>query len=125
MEYSANQTITDWAARVLDIWGAKMAQLGISNASQHASSLMYTAMAAAGGDISKIEFMFEYILKFTDMGVGRGVTFAGRSQSGTRRLQKQWFNKTFMLEVKKLSNILARYYAHSGILYVKETINDK
>jgi len=120
-----NQTVTAWAEMVLEIWGNRMAELGISNATQHANSLAQTAISAAGGDIAKVEFVFEYILKFTDMGVGRGVSFGSRSQSGTIRKQKQWFTKTFMLEVKKLSNILAQNYAHTGALYIKEAITDK
>ena len=120
-----NQTVTAWAEMVLEIWGNRMSELDISNASQHANSLAQTAISASGGDIAKVEFMFEYILKFTDMGVGRGVSFASRSQSTTIRKQKQWFTKTFMLEVKKLSNILAQNYAHTGALYIKEAITDK
>ena len=102
-----------------------MVQLDISNAAQHANSFAFNVISAAGGDPSKIEFFFEYILKFTDMGVGRGVTFANRTQTNTSRKQKQWFTKTFLLEVKKLANILALQYAHSGVLYIKEVINDK
>lgn len=122
---SLNSTVTAWAEMVLKIWGNQMSQLGISNAGQHANSFVHTVVTAADGDIGKISFMFEYILKFTDMGVGRGVSFANRGQSGTTRKQKQWLTKTFLLEVKKLSNMLARQYAHSGVLYIKEAINDK
>jgi hypothetical protein len=120
-----NQTVADWAEKVLDIWGERMSVLGISNAESHANSFVHTVITAAGGDPAKVNFMFDYILKFTDMGVGRGVNFATRSQTNTKRKQKQWLTKTFLLEVKKLSNILAKEYAHSGVLYIKESIEAK
>ncbi len=115
-----NDTITAWAEFVLKVWSERMSSLGISNASQHANSLAFTIVSAAGGDVAKVDFMFEYILKFTDMGVGKGVSVAGRMQSNTIRQKKQWFTKSFLLEVKKLAGIMAAYYGHQGTLYVKE-----
>lgn len=120
-----NQTVADWAEFVLDIWAKRMSVLGISNAEGHANSFVHMVITAAGGNPAKVNFMFEYILKFTDMGVGRGVNFAMRGQTNTNRKQKQWLTKTFLLEVKKLSNILAKEYAHSGVLYIKESIEAK
>ena len=117
-------TVADWAKMVLEIWSERMDTLGIHDAAVHARSFQHTVYTAAGGDATKVMFMFEYVLKFTDMGVGKGVSFANRGQNTIRR-QKPWFTKTFLLEVKKLANMLAVHYAHEGILWVKETIEDK
>ena len=117
------QTVTAWADMVIKIWVEKMDQLGVSNSAANASSFAHFIFSNAGGDVARIEFAFAYFLKFTDMGVGKGVTVANWSNSNHNRIKKQWFNKTFLLEVRKLSNMLAANYAHTGALYVKEAFN--
>jgi len=120
-----NDTVTAWADMVLDIWHKRMSDLGIKNESGMANSLAYTIIGAANGDIMKIQFAFDYVLKFTDMGVGKGIKSGNRTSKITIRKKKQWFNKSFLLEVKKLSNILAKQYAHNGLLLIKEIIEEK
>ncbi len=119
------QTVVDWAVMVIKIWIERMSSLGIANAQSHANSFQQFAVSSANGDMSKVEFLFEYILKFTDMGVGKGVSFNMRNAVHTSRKQKMWFSKTFLLEVKKLANILAANFAHNGVLYIKEGIESK
>ena len=125
MDHSVNNTISEWADRVVEIWINQMIQLGIHNAAQHAASFEWHAYNAAGGDIAKLTFVFEYFLKFTDMGVGRGVSLADRSYLvSNKRKQKTWYSKTFLLEVKKLQNILAEKYARIGALTIIENLSD-
>jgi hypothetical protein len=116
-------TIQEWADVVIQIWIRKMEELGINNPYVHARSFYNHVMANAGGDVARIQFAFEYFLKFTDMGVGKGVNLS--NQNNSKRKPKMWFSKTFLLEVKKLGNMLASKYAHEGVLYVKETLEDK
>jgi hypothetical protein len=122
---SIQQTLIDWADIVIKIWTQRMSALGIANAQMHAQSFKQFVVSSANGDVSKVEFLFEYILKFTDMGVGKGVSFNMRNAVNTRRIQKMWFSKTFLLEVRKLANILAENFAHNGVLYVREVIESK
>jgi hypothetical protein len=124
MDYSFNNDIVEWADMVIEIWLAKMHQLGIHNASEHALEFEWHAYNAAGGDIARVVFVFEYFLKFTDMGVGKGVSLSTRSQVNTRRRQKQWYSATFLLEVKKLRNILATKYARKGTMMIIENLSD-
>ena len=119
------QTLVDWADFVLRIWTDRMSALGIANAEAHSQSFQQFVNSSANGDVAKVEFLYEYILKFTDMGVGKGVSFNMRNSVDTRRRQKMWFSKTFLLEVKKLANIMAQNFAHNGILYVKEVLEAK
>ena len=116
----AKQTVDQWADMLIMIWVERMAALGVSNAYLHASSFAYFVYASAGGDIDKINFVFNYYLKFTDMGVGKGVSLQDRQNMATRRKNKQWYSKTFLLEVKKLTNMLAEKYAqHVGAIIVE------
>lgn len=120
----ARFTIVQWADVVIETWVQKMDELGVNDPYIHARSFFHQVHSNAGGDIAKIEFAFEYFLKFTDMAVGKGVTMANRGSVSTRRIPKQWFSKTFLLEVRKLANILAANFAHSGVLKVIENIQD-
>lgn len=124
-DHSFNNTIVEWADTVVEIWINQLIQMGISNASEHASNFEWHAYNAAGGDIAKVTFVFEYFLKFTDMGVGRGVSLADRAYLiNNKRKQKPWYSKTFLLEVKKLANILAVKYARTGAFTIIENLSD-
>lgn len=116
------QTTELWAQKTIEIWFDRMSALGVHNASQHAASFGHHIHTASGGDPSKIEFTFQYFLKFTDMGVGRGVTVSGRSQANTRRIKKQWYNKTFLLEARKLASILSVYYCRKAAVTITDAI---
>lgn len=119
---SVNELLLSWADRVIEVWTERMVQLEINNPYTHAQSFAHEIISSANGDVAKIEFAFEYFLKFTDMGVGKGISVANRANKEHNRKKKQWFNKTFLLEVRKLSNMLAAMTAHNGVLYVKEAI---
>jgi hypothetical protein len=121
-ELTINEVLTRWADMTIRIWAQKMADLNISNAAFHANSFAHAVITAAGGDYAKVEFTFNYFLKFTDMGVGKGVSQENRATVITTRIPKQWYTKTFLLEVRKLSNILAQHYAFNGVLLVKENM---
>lgn len=118
------QTVTAWADMVIDIWVERMAQLNVDNAYFHAESFVHTIYSNANGDVSKIEFVFNYFLKFTDMGVGKGVKIEDRFSGNNTRIQKPWLTRTFLLEVRKLANMLAKDFAHRGTLLIVENTED-
>lgn len=45
-------------------------------------SIGFRIFNAAGGDVEKIEFFFNYYATFVDLGVGRGHSFASQSKKG-------------------------------------------
>lgn len=112
-----NQIIEQWAEVTLSIWAEKMSQLGVSNSFAHANSFEFELMSS-GADISQVLFEYPFFLRFTDMGVGNGIS-AGETQ-GSSRKQKKWYSSTFILEARKLSNILAANYAHKGAVIVRD-----
>jgi len=118
------QTLTAWADIVIDIWINRMASLGVHNPYYHAESFVHHIISSSGGSLAKIEFTFDYFLKFTDMGVGNGVSIATRNTVVTSRLQKMWFSKTFLLEVRKLANIMAKNFGFQGVLKIVENTDD-
>lgn len=119
-----NQAIEEWAKFLIDVWISRMYQLDVRNAIFHAEAFEHFVISSAAGDPLKVEFAFDYFLKFTDMGVGNGISIQKRKNFTTNRVQKMWYTKTWLLEVKKLANILAAKYAYKGILTVVENVND-
>lgn len=110
-ELTVNEATVLWAEKVIDIWTDRIVQLKVNNAWIHAESFAHHVYTSSGGNISKIVFVYEYFLRFTDMGVGRGVTMESRAFLDTKRKQKLWFTKTFYREVSILARILAKRYA--------------
>ena len=116
-----SSTVEQWAATVLKIWSQKMSFYNISNAREHADRFTHHVISSANGDVSKVIFTFEYFLKFTDMGVGKGIKKRDVGKGGNRK-PKPWYTSTFLLEVKKLRNIMAARYANEGISVITNNI---
>lgn len=117
------QAVEDWAVIVLDRWRKNMTEMGINNASTHATAFTHFANTSAGGDISKIEFAFDYFLKFTDMGVGKGVKL-GNTKTLTIRRPKPWYSKSFLYEVRRLSEIMAYQFSNYAAIKIVENLED-
>ena len=97
-----------------------MAALGVSDPYSNAKQFAFFVHASAGGSVAKIDFMFNYYLKFTDMGVGRGVKFG---QTGSKRIRKPW-SASFLWEIRRLTQFLARNKANEGAQMITDVISD-
>ncbi len=96
-----------------------MRRLNINGTFELANSFVSTIVNNAGGDLSRIEFAFNYYGKFVDMGVGRGVKLG--DARGNRR-PKKWYSKTFYAEVKKLGELVAAKYAQKAQIIIVESV---
>jgi hypothetical protein len=130
-----NLTVDAWSQFVIERWKKKINALQIGY-SQSLEDSLSREVFSSSGNISKVEFSFNYYGKFTDMGVGRGVSLGdvgslqsdrslSGNETGNRRRPKKWHSKTFFTEVAKLKFILAENYAHAGTISIRESIDDK
>lgn len=128
-------TIQAWADIVENIWMDKIDKLNIRYFGMLEESFKHEVIANAAGNVSRIEFAFNYYGKFVDMGVGRGVKLEDVKEAaisrkldgrgtGNRRRPKNWYGKTFYAERMKLAEILAKKYAHKGSIIIVENIDD-
>lgn len=127
-------TARAWAEILIERWKRKIRSLNIGYSQDLINSIMLEAMSVAqsGGNI---EFMFLYYGKFTDMGVGRGVSLgdvgdlrrdrylSGR-QRGNYRRPRKWYTDVFYKEVTKLRYILAENYGIEVINSIIEAIEE-
>jgi hypothetical protein len=112
-QFKQQEAVKQWAEQVIQIWLNKLAALRIGYGGHLENSFYYEILSAANGNVSRIEFVYKFYGKFVDMGAGPGV-----------RSAKMWYSKTFLLEVRKLSNIMASMYAHRSAITIIENIDD-
>lgn len=117
------QIIHEWANFVVRIWQQRVLAVGIKDNSALARSFTNTIYANANGDTAKIEYAFNWYGKLADMGVGRGTTLEKVGQ--TNRKKYPWFSTTFLLEVKKLANMIARFKAEQVTIAITESWKNK
>jgi hypothetical protein len=116
--------IVQWADIVIRIWEEKMLQLQVHDTFELANSFIHHIIGQAGGDITRIEFAYNYYGKFADMGVGKGVSLMEQRQGQSTRQAKPWYSKTFLREVRKLAIIIGNRYSHMGAIVIKENVLD-
>ena len=95
-----------WAEAVVEEWRKKVDALNIVGKGDLRKSFDKEVHWHAGGDIQKIDFMFEYYGRFVDWGVGNGVNLDNReamiSAGRTIRRPRKWYTSTFYKEVANL-----------------------
>lgn len=114
------EEVKQWADYVIERWEHQVIRLGISASGQLLKSFESFVITQSGGDVSRIEFIFEYYGKFVDMGVGRGVTFEEVAYSN--RKPKPWYNKVFFSQVMKLGELLSEKYANQAKIEIVNNI---
>lgn len=125
----ANIDYQQWADRVINSWIRKIEELGIGSTGQLVKSFESHVYYAAGGDLGKIEFAFAYYGKFTEWGVGRGVSVRDRdtlaSIGRTKRRRKNWSSDVFNTEIDKLREMVtSRLHGKIDQIAILKNAND-
>ena len=104
------EVAAEWADFVIMIWIEQMSKLGVNNARIYAESFQQMVYSNANGNVERVTFTFDYFLRFTDMGVGKGTNMSQSMTGQTNRTRKMWYSKTFLREVRILVDIIAQQY---------------
>ena len=124
-----------WAFYTIRIWEEKLLKFKIGKSGHLENSFSQVVKGSAQGENITIIFKFLYYGRFVDMGVGKGTTIADVGQNktsrylngkmvGNRRIPKKWYSRTLMAESTTLKEILARDYAHKGVVRVLEELTN-
>ena len=108
---NANDTIAAWADVVIKMWRDRITELPVMDTRQLYESFVMHVTRQAGGDLSKIEWMFNQYGIYQNYGKGSGQT---------NREKKVWYSATFFREVMKLNEYLAFWYGQQSKLIVLE-----
>jgi hypothetical protein len=76
-----------WAKITIIRWRTKMRNLKVLSSGELYRSFVFNVVSSAQGDLTKIEFAFNYYGKFVDMSVGKGTTIGDKPVS--RKVCKQ------------------------------------
>jgi hypothetical protein len=125
-----NASIAAWADICIKIWQANITKEKIYSTGDLFNSLSNSLYRNSGGDVEKIEFIFNLYGIYVDAGVGGG-TAGNKSwlsddqyqfNRNTDRRRRQWFSRTFFGQVMKLREILAEKYGQELTYQVTETV---
>jgi hypothetical protein len=96
-----NESVAAWADIVLKIWRDKLADFRLYDSGELYKSLRHEFLRNAGGDIVKIEFIYNFYGMFHDRGT-------------INVPQKEWKGKVFYAQVMRLKEILGEKYIEAA-----------
>jgi hypothetical protein len=130
---NANDTISAWADVVVKMWRDRITELPVMDTKELYNSFILHVIKQAGGDLSRIEWMFKQYGIYQDMGVGRetargnsgdlGAIARVTAPNGRSRIARQpkpWYSSTFYREVMKIKEYMAFWYAEQSKLIITE-----
>ena len=117
-------TVAAWAEIVIKEWVKRAAALGISAGDPVSLQRFYHHIVVqADGDPVKIEFAFDFYLKFVNWGVGRGVTIEDRDTlvlaGKTTRRPRAWYDDVVPKQLTILGHLLAEKYGERTVAMVR------
>ena len=117
-------TVAAWAEIVIKEWVNRAAALGISTGDPVSLQRFYHHIVVqADGDPVKIEFAFDFYLKFVNWGVGRGVTIENRDTlvlaGKTTRRPRAWYDDVVPKQLTILGHLLAEKYGERTVAMVR------
>lgn len=119
--------VQQWADNMISEWIRKIRMLNIQGDGL-ANSFISHVQWAARGDMQKVQFAFDYVGKFVDMGVGKGVNLISRdtliSAGATQRRPKPWYTDTFYRQLDALRAVLAGHLADNTQFMIVGNVND-
>lgn len=120
-------TVEAWADIVVKEWVRRAQQLGISpSAPMSVDRFLHFVTTQADGDPARIQFTFDFYLKFVNWGVGRGVTIENRDTfimaGKTTRRPKAWYDDVVPKQLTILGHLMAEKYGERVVAMVKTAI---
>lgn len=122
-------TVEAWAEILIKEWVKRAAQLNISpDNPQSVQRFEHFITSQANGDPAIIKFTFDYYLKFTNWGVGRGVNLENRDTlilaDMTKRRPRPFYDDVFPKQLAILGHLMLEKYKHRVVAFVKTTIEE-
>lgn len=107
-----------WGQMMITIWQDHIRKQRIRSTGQLYNSFKCEVTKLANGDITKINHAFKHYGIYSDLGVGRGVTFSDQNNGfGGLRKQKEWFFEEYDFSAwvlrHKMQEIFGEYFTGS------------
>jgi len=115
-------TAQAWADIVINDWEKKAFELKIVDTAALVDSFASHVYMETGGNIERIEFIYNYYGKFIEMAVGNGVSIEDVGVNSNSRKKRMWYTPIFYRHVKRLGEILAEKYGRKAQLALIENL---
>ena len=120
-------TVSAWAEIVIKEWVKRADALGIKPSDPlSVNRFRHFVTTQADGDPQRIEFTFDFYLKFVNWGVGRGVNIEDRdtfiTAGKTSRRPRPWYDDVFPKQLTILGHLLAEKFGQRTVMLVKTTM---
>jgi hypothetical protein len=133
---SREQLGRGWMAVFIKDLRKKIDKLKVKDSGSLRRSFEGHVRATAGGDLQKMQLLYEYYGAFVDMGVGRGTTLGGVKENslgrrlegkkrGNARRPKRWYSKTAYANVNRLADLFMENYGQSAQFGLVENMPSK
>lgn len=118
--------LREWADTMLDIWAEKLIAYDLIGSRLY-KSLEHDLREQSGGDITKIEFTFNYYGIYVDKGTGKEFSIGNPGDLGftPNRIPKPWYNIKFYYYTLKLAEKLAEIEGKEFIYIIKNVIEGR
>lgn len=114
----------EWASNVIREWVSKISALNIQG-DQLINSFTSHVRWNASGNLLLVKFAYDYVGRFVEWGVGKGVNLQSRdaliSAGLTKRRPKPWMSEVFKKQVAILNQELSERLSQDiGIIVAKD-----
>jgi hypothetical protein len=111
--------VDEWAKILVERLKKKLSKFKISYSDSLRRSIRTDIMRGVGGDIERVQLLYNYYGAFVDMGVGRGQKIGDVKETGKMlrivggkgRKPKKWYSVTMTAEVNTLADLMMKYYS--------------
>jgi len=115
-------TAEAWADILITAFEKKVYDLKINDTFALSESFAAHVFMETGGNINRIEFIYNYYGKYIEMAVGKGVTMDDVGITSNTRKKRLWYTPVFYRHVKRLGEILTEKYGQKAQVAIIENI---
>lgn len=136
---SQRELAEEWMGFVFQNWQRQLKKLRIKSTGDLDKSFQGEVIAAANGDLLKVQLAYAWYGQMVDMGVGRGSKLGDQKENatsrrligrvkGNQRKPKQWYSKgrdSIGHQVNQLGNLLGEQAAIQGVEKIAGSIQER
>jgi hypothetical protein len=113
------EVVEEWAKILDERLKKKLSKFKISYSDSLRNSIRTDIIKAVGGQVDRVNLLYNYYGAFVDMGVGRGQRIGDVKETGKMlrivggkgRKPKKWYSVTIAAECNTLADLMMKYYA--------------
>jgi hypothetical protein len=121
------ETFQAWADITLKLFKRKIQDYDVWDTGDLFDSLAHHVVSQANGDVSRIEFFFNYYGRFVDQGTGKEIYVGNQGDLGfsPERKPKKWYSRIFYGRMLDLVRLVAEKYGKEASKRIREHLTNR